>query len=324
MAYQPGNVPAGFDPLFFQQELNKIREAMTGQVPFAYLEPQAVANPKPREGMIVLADGTHWDPGSGAGYYGYQGGVWVPLSGKRDHGQCVLRLSSSTELRLYPKNGNGIIVGDKQFRIPLAGVPLAATGLTAGTPYYAFAKDNGSGALALEAAAVASSGHTTYTNGVEIKTGDPSRTLVGAFVPGAGPIFLDSTTQRRVASWFNERPRAMYEYINTATASATMVGIGAAYTAFMWAGKDVLDVAEGETKNTVASTGNYLGIYVNGASINTAIGYTMTTANFQYPAGTVAPYAVPADGLYTFQIFARVNGGGTGTFELNHAMTLPG
>lgn len=29
------------------------------------------APPKPRTGMVVLADGTNWNPGSGRGYYGY-------------------------------------------------------------------------------------------------------------------------------------------------------------------------------------------------------------------------------------------------------------
>lgn len=31
---------------------------------------------KPRDGMIVLADGTAWNPGSGAGFYGYRAGAW--------------------------------------------------------------------------------------------------------------------------------------------------------------------------------------------------------------------------------------------------------
>jgi len=34
---------------------------------------------RPRDGMIVLADGTSWNPGSGAGYYGYYGGSWAKL-----------------------------------------------------------------------------------------------------------------------------------------------------------------------------------------------------------------------------------------------------
>ena len=34
---------------------------------------------KPRTGDVVLADGTTWDPGSGAGFYGYHSGGWVKL-----------------------------------------------------------------------------------------------------------------------------------------------------------------------------------------------------------------------------------------------------
>lgn len=40
-----------------------------------------VAPAKPREGMLVYADGTDWNPGSGAGYYVYYAGAWHPMSG---------------------------------------------------------------------------------------------------------------------------------------------------------------------------------------------------------------------------------------------------
>lgn len=35
---------------------------------------------KPREGMVVQADGSDWDPGDGAGTYNYVGGLWVLMS----------------------------------------------------------------------------------------------------------------------------------------------------------------------------------------------------------------------------------------------------
>ena len=35
-----------------------------------------VAPTKPRDGMIILADGTDFNPGSGAGYYGWRDGAW--------------------------------------------------------------------------------------------------------------------------------------------------------------------------------------------------------------------------------------------------------
>lgn len=34
---------------------------------------------KPQEGMIAYANGSEWDPGSGAGLYKYLGGGWVLL-----------------------------------------------------------------------------------------------------------------------------------------------------------------------------------------------------------------------------------------------------
>lgn len=38
-----------------------------------------VAVEKPREGMVVWADGTNWNPGFGAGPYAYIGGAWTKL-----------------------------------------------------------------------------------------------------------------------------------------------------------------------------------------------------------------------------------------------------
>ena len=37
----------------------------------SYVEPE-----KKRNGQIVYADGTKWNPGSGEGFYGYSNGAW--------------------------------------------------------------------------------------------------------------------------------------------------------------------------------------------------------------------------------------------------------
>jgi hypothetical protein len=44
------------------------------------LEPAHVEPDKPRAGLIVYADGTDWDPGSGAGLYYYNGSAWVLIA----------------------------------------------------------------------------------------------------------------------------------------------------------------------------------------------------------------------------------------------------
>lgn len=47
--------------------------------PFFLLSVTNVPPPKSQDGMIVFADGTNWNPGSGRGYYGKSSGVWVFL-----------------------------------------------------------------------------------------------------------------------------------------------------------------------------------------------------------------------------------------------------
>lgn len=61
-----------------KEELRKISQDFerTSGLQFQVLH---VAPAKPREGLLVVADGTDWDPGSGAGMYLYIGAVWTKL-----------------------------------------------------------------------------------------------------------------------------------------------------------------------------------------------------------------------------------------------------
>jgi hypothetical protein len=61
---------------FLARELEEISRAMSEPNQFLTLDTSYKAPSKVREGMIVLADGTQWNPGSGAGFYGYRGGSW--------------------------------------------------------------------------------------------------------------------------------------------------------------------------------------------------------------------------------------------------------
>ena len=76
MPYTPQNVPQ--DPAqlpgFLMVELENISRAVNAST--WKLDPLSVAPPKPRDGLVALADGTNWNPGSGAGFYGYRAGAW--------------------------------------------------------------------------------------------------------------------------------------------------------------------------------------------------------------------------------------------------------
>lgn len=55
-------------------ELQRISEAIleSAKPPLFYSSPK-----NPQEGLIVRADGTSWNPGSGAGLYIYRSAAWV-------------------------------------------------------------------------------------------------------------------------------------------------------------------------------------------------------------------------------------------------------
>ena len=79
--YIAGNPPQdpALLPGFLLSELRKLQELLNGPQQFVLLDTLNVAPAKPREGMVVLADGVSFNPGAGAGFYGYRGGAWRKL-----------------------------------------------------------------------------------------------------------------------------------------------------------------------------------------------------------------------------------------------------
>ncbi len=63
---------------YLAQELRRIAEAFFGVEEILLVELN-VEPAKPRDGQIILADGTNFNPGSGAGFYGRRGAAWVKL-----------------------------------------------------------------------------------------------------------------------------------------------------------------------------------------------------------------------------------------------------
>lgn len=75
--YTPGIVPNDISqlPLFLTTELLTI-SGVINYLSQGHIDKSYAAPSKPREGDIRLADGTSWNPGSGAGVYGYYNSAW--------------------------------------------------------------------------------------------------------------------------------------------------------------------------------------------------------------------------------------------------------
>jgi hypothetical protein len=117
------------------------------------------------------------------------------------HGRCRLSVASTTSLSLKPLGGNTVVVNGGILRIPAAGISVTNSGLAANTTYYVYL----SGTTAAPVLELSATGHSTHTNGVEIKTGDPTRTLVGMVRTDASILFVDSALLRYCINWFNRR-----------------------------------------------------------------------------------------------------------------------
>jgi hypothetical protein len=81
--YTPGRVPYELAQLsqFLQSEIERITDGLESPFTHQLLEPLAVepARRSTTQAMVVYADGTNWDPGSGEGIYAYYSGTWTKL-----------------------------------------------------------------------------------------------------------------------------------------------------------------------------------------------------------------------------------------------------
>lgn len=64
---------------YLQRELTRISIALNLVQQGRFLPMLYVAPQNPREGMLAVADGSSWNPGSGKGLYEYRSGSWAKL-----------------------------------------------------------------------------------------------------------------------------------------------------------------------------------------------------------------------------------------------------
>lgn len=248
-------------------------------------------------------------------------GTWQEVARAVDsmqHGQCRFTAISSTQCALQPKNGRGLVINGKQCWIPAGGALVSNSGLAASTLYYAYAKDDGAGVAQVEFQAASAAPHSMHTDGVEIKTGDPSRTLVGMVYTNNPASFINSGPTRWVSSWFNRVEAATAETpVNSPTTSTSYVKLTNGLYPMLWAGDTALVAATGIVTTSVAAMGAYHILTVNGSGFAGGHGYTLGNPGYQYPSGCVAPYIAGSDGMYNFALYG-MSGSASAAITFRH------
>lgn len=229
------------------------------------------------------------------------------------HGQCRFAYVSATECRLMPYNGNGLVINGKQYRIPAAGIPLPIASVAGGigSTNYIYAKDDGNGGISLEGV---TTNHARHTDGVEIKSGDPTRTLVGMSFKNASGQFQFDGVVPGVASWFNRYSNVGRGATNVAgTTSTTAVTVGTAVNTWVWEGECVEIGTGGVITSDTAGVAPNVVIYLDGVAI-VATYQTVPTAGGSISAGMYAVKTGLTEGFH--YIDPRLSSGGSGTAYL--------
>lgn len=231
--------------------------------------------------------------------------------------QCRLTKSGSN-LLLSRCNGLGLTINGVAYAIPSAGVTLAPTALAVGTTYYIYAYMN-AGTMTLEASATT---HATDTNtGMEIKSGDSTRSLVGMARTITGPAWQDNFAQRFVASYYNRRPIEMRAVLasNQAISTATYGEISTTLRLefLQWLGESAQFNFQGSmlggTGGSVFSTQ-----LAYDSSTSTSESYSdiqaYTAGAFLNPACNLVATASSTEGYHFVTPLARQSGGATATY----------
>jgi len=234
-------------------------------------------------------------------------------------GACRLVWVSNTVIQLNRYNGCLLTIDNVPQVIPAAGVQLAPTGLTSSTVYYIYAWMN-AGVMTLEAST------TTHAvdarNGVEIKSGDATRTLVGIGRVSSGPIWsVTSATTAYTRSWYNDPGVETKSFI---TSNAGGSGLYPTFNSLLtgsigmnlWANEIGFASIVGSTWFTSLASLIYTGISIDSAAPEEGVDMKQPNgANFQQAINCFAnfgPNRALAEGFHTWTAVGAVSVSGAG------------
>lgn len=248
----------------------------------------------------------------------YDGSAWriadmaltdIPVT----FGQCRLSVQSATALLLSPFSGNSLVINGIPTKIPSAGITLSNSGLSANTVHNVYAFLSGA-TLTLEASTTAHA--TDSSTGVEIKSGDPTRTLVGKIRTNATSNFADTTNYRGCINWFNRRQLNVTGGSGTnSTSSSSYIDLGGSISCsfLAWGDEALFSVVNGFARSDTVGGQANISLTLDGVQgFASDSGMQAPTANYNQALISTASYT-PAEGWRTLSYVGRTGGPGNMT-----------
>lgn len=233
-------------------------------------------------------------------------------------GQIEISVSSTTVLNIKAKNGNYIQINGQLYK--MANATITNSGLAASTLYYLYAFNN-AGTVNYEFSATAHSADTATDNyGVEIKTGDATRSLVGMVYTASGTpgTFVDTDAFRCVVNWFNQKSRPLNgSIIGGSTASVTLVELNTAFRVgfLTWANEAVCLSLGAVASNATAGQSTGVAIGIDSTTVASGNVGQMFAASGGNSGGAIAVYnGTLTEGFHFATALGDVSGG-TGGFN---------
>jgi hypothetical protein len=239
------------------------------------------------------------------------------------HGQCRLSVVSATSLKLSPHGGRNLNINGATEHIPSAGITISNGSLSASTRYFVYAAMSG-GSMVLE---LSTTGHETAASGVEVKTGDASRTLVGMIATNASSQFANSITSPTCINWFNRR--TIIGATPTVTGSTTSTASFAEITAsgripfLAWADEAVeVQVVGAASNNTAGNINHSTSPGLDGVEFGAQTQAHSFAASINVPA-VARSVTYVSEALHTASAFGKVSAG-TGSWNFGVQLTTRG
>lgn len=235
-------------------------------------------------------------------------------------GQCRLS-KSGANLILLPYKGNRLMVNGVLCTIPDAGVTLAPPAV-ASTTYNIYAVATAGVITSLENSATAHVPDTAAgaNKGVEIKTGDATRSMVGMARTTAANAWADTRAQRFVRSWFNdpktEAGNALTANVNSTTTSYIELNSAARAEFLSWLGEPItIGTAGRMTNNAAGGDTSECSIGIDSAVARDSWAYVQSATGIsQGPASAFLTISDLAEGYHYATMLGKAGGTGTTTW----------